>query len=35
MNEIASIDKSIVDQDEIKIIQTFLFGNPIYSVIFQ
>ena len=25
-------DSSIIDQDEIKIIQTFLYGNPTYSV---
>ena len=31
-NEIAIVDRSIIDQDEIKIIQTFLYGNPTYSV---
>ena len=32
LNEIAIVDRSIIDQDEIKIIQTFLYGNPSYSV---
>ena len=32
LNEIAIVDRSIIDQDEIKIIQTFLYGNPTYSV---
>ena len=32
LNEIAIIDRSVIDQDEIKIIQTFLYGNPTYSV---
>ena len=32
LNEIAIFDRSIIDQDEIKIIQTFYYGNPIYSV---
>ena len=32
LDEIAVIDRSIVDQDKIKIIQTFLYGNPTYSV---
>ena len=32
LNEIANVDRSIIDQDEIKIIQTFLYGNPTYSV---
>ena len=32
LNEIAIVDKSIINQDEIKIIQTFLYGNPTYSV---
>ena len=31
MNETASIVRSVIDEDEIKIIQTFLNGNPIYS----
>ena len=31
-NEIAIVERSIIDQDEIKIIQTFLYGNPTYSV---
>ena len=31
-NEIAIVDRSIIDQDEIKIIQIFLHGNPTYSV---
>ena len=29
--EIAIVDRSIIDQDDIIIIQTFLYGNPIYS----
>ena len=32
LNEIAIIDRSIIDQDEIKIIQIFLYGNSTYSV---
>ena len=32
LNEIAIVDRSIIDQDEIKIIQTFFYGNPTYSV---
>ena len=32
LNEIAIVDRSIFDQDEIKIIQTFLYGNPTSSV---
>ena len=32
LNEIAIVDRSIIDQDDIKIIQTFLYGNPSYSV---
>ena len=32
LNEIAIVDRSIIDQDEIKIIQTFLYGNSAYSV---
>ena len=32
LNEIAIVDRSITDQDEIKIIQTFLYGNQTYSV---
>ena len=32
LNEIEIVDRSIIDQDEIKIIQTFLYGNPTYSV---
>ena len=32
LNEIAIVDRSIIDQDEIKIIQTFLYGKPTYSV---
>ena len=31
-NDIAIVDRSIIDQDEIKIIQAFLYGNPTYSV---
>ena len=31
LNEIAIVDRSIINQD-IKIIQTFLYGNPSYSV---
>ena len=30
LNEIAIVDRSIIDQDEIKIIQTFFYGNPTY-----
>ena len=32
LNEIAIVDRSIIDQDEIKIIQTFLYRNPTYPV---
>ena len=32
LNEIAMVDRSIIDQEEIKIIQTLLCGNPTYSV---
>ena len=32
VKEIAIVDRSIIDQDEIKIIQTFFYGNPTYSV---
>ena len=32
LNEIAIIDRSIIAQDEIKIIQIFLYGNSTYSV---
>ena len=32
LNEIAVIDNLIIDQGEIKIIQTFLYGNSTYSV---
>ena len=32
LNEIAIVDRSIIDQDEIKIIQIFLYGNPTHSV---
>ena len=32
LNEIAIVDRSIIDQDEIKIIQTFLYGNSTYSI---
>ena len=32
LNEIAIVDRSIIDQDEIEIIQTFLYGNSTYSV---
>ena len=32
LNEIAIVDRSIIDQDEIKIIQTFIYGNPTSSV---
>ena len=32
LNEIATVDRFIINQDGIKIIQTFLYGNPTYSV---
>ena len=32
LNEIAIVDTSVIDQDDIKIIQTFLYGNPTYSI---
>ena len=32
LNEIAIVDRSIIDQDDIKIIQTFFYGNKTYSV---
>ena len=32
LNKIAFVNRSIIDQDEIKIIQTFLYGNSPYSV---
>ena len=32
LNEIAIVDRSIIDQDEIKIFQAFLHGNQTYSV---
>ena len=32
LKEIAIVDRSIIDQDEIKIIQAFLCGNPTYSI---
>ena len=32
LNAIAIVDRSITDQDDIKIIQTFLYGNPSYSI---
>ena len=32
LNEIAIADRSIIDQDEIEIIETFLYGNLTYSV---
>ena len=32
LNEIAIADRSIIDQDDIKIIQNLLYGNPSYSV---
>ena len=32
LNEIAIADRSIIDQDDMKIIQSFLYGNPSYSV---
>ena len=32
LNEISIVDRSIIDQDEIKIIQTFLYRSPTYSV---
>ena len=32
LNEMAIVDRSIIDQDDIKIIQTFLYINPSYSV---
>ena len=32
LDEIAVVDRSVIDQDEIKKIQTFLYGNPTYSV---
>ena len=31
-DETTIVDRSIIDQDEIKIIQTFLYGNPTYSI---
>ena len=31
LNEIVMVDVSIIDKDEIKIIQTILYGNPTYS----
>ena len=31
LNEISVTDRSIIDEDEIKIIQTLLYGNSIYS----
>ena len=33
LSEIAIADRSIIDQDEIKIIPTFLYRNPTYPVI--
>ena len=30
LNEITIVDISIIDQDDIKIIQIFLYGNPTY-----
>ena len=32
LNEIAIVGRYIIDQDEIKVVQTFLYGNPTYSV---
>ena len=32
LNEIAIVDRSIIDQDDIKIIQTFLYGNRNFSL---
>ena len=32
LNEIAIVDRSIIDQDDIKIIEAFLYGNKTYSV---
>ena len=32
LNEIVIVDRSTFDQVEIKIIQTFVYGNPTYSV---
>ena len=32
LNETATVDRSVIDHDDIKIIQTFLYGNPSYSV---
>ena len=32
LNEIAIVDRPIINQDEIKSIQTFLYGKPNYSV---
>ena len=32
LNEMAVVDRSIIDQDDTKIIQTFRYGNPSYSV---
>ena len=32
LNEIAIVDKSIINQDKIKIIETFPYGNHTYSV---
>ena len=31
LNEIASIDRSVIDQEENKVIQTFLYDNRTYS----
>ena len=33
LNKITTGDRSIINQDEIKIIQTILYGNPTYSVV--
>ena len=35
LNDIAIVERSIIDQDEIKIIQTFLYGNPIYFAVIE
>ena len=32
LKEMAIVDRSIIHEDKIKIIQTFLYGNPTYSV---
>ena len=34
LNEITIVDRSIIDQNKIQIIQGFLYGNSTYSVIY-